>query len=330
MKPPIPPDEDARVAALYRFGVLDQPPAPDLEELCWLAATLCETPVAGIALIDTDRQFLAATYGMPCMELHRDDSMCVYTVATGKEVIVSDCSLDPRFANKPFVDGTMASLRLYVSIPLKTDDGHTIGGFCVGDMTPRTLTERQIEGLRKLANQVIRAFEMRLHTARLIEATSEADHRATHDNITGLVNRQTLVDRIEVALAKAQRTGVPPTLLFCDVDRFRTVNHLFGPHVGDAVLAAVAGRILRAVRPWDTAARLANDQFVIACEDMDAEAAERMRLRLISEVTGPVGTNVGTVMVSVRVVRVSASPEDSVLDVLRIGDARLAAVKHER
>ena len=58
-------------------------------------------------------------------------------------------------------------------------------------------------------------------------------------------------------------------ILFADLDHFKLVNDTYGHHVGDELLAAVAARLTRLLRPGDTLARLAGDEFVILCEDLD-------------------------------------------------------------
>lgn len=103
----------------------------------------------------------------------------------------------------------------------------------------------------------------------------ELVHRATHDHLTGLPNRGLLLDRLELALARARREGTPVALLFVDLDRFKEVNDTHGHDAGDAVLVQLAGRMAEVLRPSDTVARLGGDEFVVLCEDLtgDLDAA---------------------------------------------------------
>src|SRR6266481_1610875 len=87
-------------------------------------------------------------------------------------------------------------------------------------------------------------------------------HDAVHDNLTGLPNRQLYLDRLEAVLAFAKADpAVKPTVLVIDLDRFKQVNDSVGMAVGDSILLTLARRLGRLLKPQDTLARLAGDQF---------------------------------------------------------------------
>ncbi|WP_339670234.1 EAL domain-containing protein [Dasania marina] len=98
----------------------------------------------------------------------------------------------------------------------------------------------------------------------------ELKHQALHDALTGLPNRLLLLDRLEQHLGqrKEQRSGL--AALFVDLDHFKRINDSFGHEAGDSALIEVAKRLQQAVRPHDTVARLAGDEFVIACPDINS------------------------------------------------------------
>lgn len=104
----------------------------------------------------------------------------------------------------------------------------------------------------------------------------ELAHRAHHDTLTGLPNRQLLEDRLAQAIHQGQRSGARFTVAFIDLDNFKTFNDSIGHAAGDEVLKAVASRLSTAVRPGDTVSRLGGDEFVVVFDGL-GESAELMQ-----------------------------------------------------
>jgi len=89
-------------------------------------------------------------------------------------------------------------------------------------------------------------------------------HDAVHDSLTGLPNRELLLDRLGVAVGRTQNeSGVRPSIIFIDIDKFKSVNVSFGLVVGDSLLLTVARRLQSHLGPQDTLARVGGDQFAI-------------------------------------------------------------------
>ena len=109
-------------------------------------------------------------------------------------------------------------------------------------------------------------------------------HQALHDPLTRLANRALCRDRLEHALAQAERSGSSAAVLYVDVDDFKRVNDLYGHSAGDAVLVALAQRLASAVRPADTVARLGGDEFVVVCEGVDERIALGLGWRVAAAV----------------------------------------------
>jgi len=163
---PLAPDNEVlRLAALRRYDVLDTRPDARFDELVRLAAELCETPMAFVSLVDSEREFFKAVVGADLQESPRDISFCGHAIHTDGVFVVPDALADSRFAANPNVVGG-PRVRFYAGAPLVTPDGYVIGELCVKDTNPRSLEPRQLVGLVTLAHQVIAQLELRLALAK--------------------------------------------------------------------------------------------------------------------------------------------------------------------
>jgi len=113
-------------------------------------------------------------------------------------------------------------------------------------------------------------------------------HDALHDPLTGLANRTLLHDRLDHAVAQSERGMGDTCVLFVDLDDFKHVNDDHGHQVGDELLATLGGRLLGAVRPADTVARMGGDEFVVVCENIDLPAALTLADRLEVAIADPI------------------------------------------
>jgi diguanylate cyclase (GGDEF)-like protein/PAS domain S-box-containing protein len=112
-------------------------------------------------------------------------------------------------------------------------------------------------------------------------------HEALHDPLTGLANRALCRERLIHALARTGRDEGSACVLFIDLDDFKAVNDLYGHAAGDALLTALARRLVATVRPADTVARLGGDEFVVVCEDIDEHTAIGLGHRLTEAIHEP-------------------------------------------
>jgi diguanylate cyclase (GGDEF)-like protein len=116
------------------------------------------------------------------------------------------------------------------------------------------------------------------------ETTLELRHRSLHDPLTGLPNRDLILDRADQMLARARRDQLPLAALFIDLDGFNSVNDTFGHAAGDHLLKAIAGRLASALRASDTVGRVGSDEFVVLAEGMSVSAGPEVIARHILDV----------------------------------------------
>jgi diguanylate cyclase (GGDEF)-like protein/PAS domain S-box-containing protein len=162
-----------------------------------------------------------------------------------------------------------------------------------------------------------------------VEAAEQLSHRASHDPLTGLANRELLLERMAQALDDARRSGTTVAALYLDIDSFKTVNDRYGHAAGDRVLQAVAAQLLRTVRPGDTVARLGGDEFVVLAEGVSGSAdclllAERLRAAAAEPVVLPTGDRLGSTISAGVAVAIGPTVPDTLL---READAALYRAK---
>jgi diguanylate cyclase (GGDEF)-like protein len=163
-----------------------------------------------------------------------------------------------------------------------------VGSLVVASRLPDRLYGRREQAmLSALAEHVSLALNDASARRTIDRALGDAVHQATHDALTGLPNRSLALDRLEHALARAGRSASSVAVLFVDLDRFKLVNDSLGHGVGDELLIEVARRLTAGARSGDTVARLAGDEFVVICEDVEIRQALLLADRLSAVLAEP-------------------------------------------
>ena len=160
LQSPIPNNELARLAALRQYKILDTAPEKVFDDLTYLAAQICRTPIALICLVDGNRQWFKSKVGVDVDCTPRDVAFCAYTIMQNEPLVVPNALNDSRFAENPIVTGGL-EIRFYAGAPLITPEGYAIGTLCVVDTVPRDLSLEQQEALKTLSTQAIAQLEMR-------------------------------------------------------------------------------------------------------------------------------------------------------------------------
>ncbi len=160
LKPPLPANEKDRVRSLQLYKVLDTGSEKILDDLTQLAASICETPMAAISLIDEKRQWFKSKVGIDAEETSRDIAFCAHAILDDKVLVVEDATHDRRFSGNPFVMES-PNVRFYAGAPLMVSDGHALGTLCVIDNKPRRLSMDQHKALETLRHAVVTQLELR-------------------------------------------------------------------------------------------------------------------------------------------------------------------------
>ena len=142
--------------------------------------------------------------------------------------------------------------------------------------------------LVEVKTRIHNMLEVRLLYKQLESHSRALEALALHDALTGLPNRRLLMDRLALAIAHAHRYQGTMAMMFLDLDGFKQINDTLGHDAGDALLKAVATRLVAAVRQEDTVARLGGDEFVIALRALNhADAVPALVSKVVHAVSQP-------------------------------------------
>jgi diguanylate cyclase (GGDEF)-like protein len=117
-------------------------------------------------------------------------------------------------------------------------------------------------------------------------ALTEAERHAQIDALTGVLNRRSLLERLDSSCARARARGLPISLLFIDLDHFKEINDSFGHPAGDACLCAIIGPIQAELRQSDVIGRYGGEEFVVILSSADSAAANPIAQRILERVAG--------------------------------------------
>jgi diguanylate cyclase (GGDEF)-like protein len=115
-------------------------------------------------------------------------------------------------------------------------------------------------------------------------ALSDAERRAQTDPLTGVLNRRSLIERLDAACTRAKARGLPIALLFIDLDHFKQINDTFGHQAGDACLRAIIEPIHAELRQSDVIGRYGGEEFVVILSSADAVGATAIAQRIVERV----------------------------------------------
>jgi diguanylate cyclase (GGDEF)-like protein len=208
------------------------------------------------------------------------------TYRTGRAMAAPDLRTEDRFGS--FAARALdLGLAAVFAFPLRHDT-HQLGTLDLYRDTPGPVDGATMDAAQTLAD-VAAAYIINAQARAALRDSSQRAHRmGLHDPLTGLPNRALFLQRLDHAVLRSSRSGYLAAVLFADLDRFKLINDVYGHRAGDELLVAVAQRLAAVLRPGDTLARLAGDEFVILCEDLDTpERADAIAARITAELSAP-------------------------------------------
>jgi diguanylate cyclase (GGDEF)-like protein len=259
-----------------RTLVTDFPIQAILDHLVGRIVDVLPITAAGVTLIapGATPQYVSASddaaFRFEQLQAELGEGPCIAAYETGKAVAVPDLRTDdrfPMFAPRAVAEGLIAVF----TFPLRGGDSQ-LGALDMYRDVAGPLDAGAMMAAQTLADVAAAYLLNSQARAELRESSDRARESSLHDSLTGLPNRTLLVQRLDHAIVRCQRSGTVVAILFADLDQFKAINDTYGHHVGDELLIAVADRLSDQLRAGDTLARFGGDEFVVLCEDLDSTA----------------------------------------------------------
>jgi len=273
--------EQARLAALDMLDLLNTPHDEGFDRIVRLIQQVFTVEIGLVSLIDGHRQWYKACSGLSADEVPLEDTFCRYVLDGEKPMVVQDATKDRRFISHPAVTGP-DHIRFYAGVPLRTNDGYTIGTVCAIDRTPRSFGHRDVVILQELAGAAMDRIELM--------------QIASTDSLTKALTRRAFKREAEQLIAAALHHRCDLACVVLDIDHFKLVNDTYGHAAGDEVLKAVAATCRSNLRAGDLFGRLGGEEFAIVlphtCADEMMATAEKLRTQIAAR---PVSGDFGTV-----------------------------------
>lgn len=251
--PDLPEDERTRLETLRSLNLLDTAPEERFDRLTRLAKRLFGVPISLVSLVDEQRQWFKSCDGFNLSETPRNISFCGHAILGEGILMIPDTFKDARFADNPMVLNP-PNIRFYAGTPLRVANGSKLGTLCILDTEPRDFTEEDLGLLRDLAV--------------MAEQELAAIQLATLDELTLISNRRGFLALAQHALNLCNRKGMPSTVIYFDLNRFKDINDRYGHAEGDKALIGFADTMRATFRDSDVYARIGGDEFVVFLADI--------------------------------------------------------------
>jgi len=248
------------------------------------AGTLLAADVVALRLVNADdpeHTRLASARGMSELQMRQTRQLPIAVGMTGRAITTQQLISVTDYAEVTMPAPEFAgAITAAMAAPVR-ENNRTVGALLVAG-TGRDWHYSPHD------RQTLTAFADHVSLALSNAHTMAAVVQARHDPLTGLPNRGLIVDRLARELSDAARSGQPTSVLFVDLDEFKTVNDTLGHAAGDEVLITVAARIRTALRNGDGIGRLGGDEFAVLLPRANTHVATQVAERVLRALHRPV------------------------------------------
>ena len=319
-------DQQAAVAELGQRALASESLSDVAGHAAHAVGRTLDVETVGIFELLPDEEFLVAR-AVIGMELDgelrvpaREDTSLGYAVKHDEPVVVSDWANETRF--EPVNSPGNESIASLAHVVIRGPDGRPWGALGARSRNRLAFDPDDVNFMQSVANVIASAIQRD-------RVNSAIRHSALHDGLTGLPNRVLFLDRLGHALSQAERRRRTVAVIFLDLDRFKLVNDSLGHQAGDQLLLAATERIVGVLRPEDTLARFAGDEFVVLCEGLrDEHDATAVADRLTEAFADPFRLGQREQFVSASMgIAMPRRPDQTAEELIRDADAAMYRAK---
>ncbi|HHQ4776960.1 sensor domain-containing diguanylate cyclase [Aeromonas veronii] len=300
--------------ALRRLQALDSPTEERFIRITRMARNMFDVPIALISFENNEHEWAKPCYGLNIHEPLPNISFCKNGFLKERMLVIEDATKDPLYYDNPMVKGE-PYIRFYAGHSLVITDGLHIGSLCLIDRKARVFGDKD----RALFTDL----------ALTVESELRAVQMATIDELTGITNRRGFILLAERYLQHAFRTKRCLSLLFIDLNHFKSINDRFGHDVGDDALCQAARLINLIFRNADICARFCGDEYVVLLPETNINYIESInnRINQIFDEFNKYSGKVYTLSCSIGFVEYDATTPPDLNLLLRLADEAMYRCK---
>jgi len=209
--------------------------------------------MAAVSIVEENITHHLGFSGVHFEDVPNEHTFCSHTVLGKVPFHIENALDDERFAKNPFVTGD-PNIRTYLGSPLIAPNGEALGAICALDTKPRTYDENLKNKLENLAATAVHLLEMRV-------MMKKAYQLAREDSLTKLLNRAAFEEEISKALVLCAQQNFQLSLVYFDVDGFKSVNDTQGHAAGDQLLKLIADTLRARTLRDEIFGRIGGDEF---------------------------------------------------------------------
>lgn len=277
------PNEEQRIEALHDLQILDTPVEQRFENITTLLRELYEVPISALSFVDLHRQWFKSIQGDRVEQTRRCISFCQHTILQDDVMVISDARFDDRVSTSPLVTEA-PGIVFYAGAPVHGSDGLPVASLCIIDRVPRTLDDREVTLLARMAQ----ITETLLQTPRsnpaediMIRHAPAGSSPSLIDPLTRTWNARGIQTLLQSSLQRAKHTSERVAIAMIDLDGLGELPGAMSRPDTETLIFDYSRIAMGAIKPHDTLGRLHDATFGVVMTKVRDEGDLLERLRAL-------------------------------------------------